>query len=111
MKRQISFREKLYLGESIEEKKLDKLKRKLRVHPALANVYLVVPARNPKDQLDIFNARQLVQTFYKNEAFHVLGIAGDYSEALLLIERMVQDCLKDRGDCNVREYLLCRISS
>lgn len=97
----------LYLGDSIASEKLDKLKRKLEKKPLLANVYLITPARNPADQLDIFDARQLVQPHYKNEEFLVLGIASGYEEALQLIQRITGECLETRGDCNLREYLLC----
>ena len=107
MIRKIKFRDKLYLGESIEEKKLDKIKRRLQLKPFLANVYLIVPAGNPEDQFDIFDARQLVQPYYAGKAFFVVGIAADYKEALLLIEQIAKDCLKERGDCKMREYLLC----
>ena len=107
MVRKIEFCEKLYLGESIEEKKLDKIKRRLQYKPFLAKVYLVVPAGNPEDQFDIFDARQLVQPYYAKKDFLVVGIAADYREALLLIEKIAKDCLKERGDCRMREYLLC----
>lgn len=107
MVREFVFHEKLYLSESIEEKKLDKLKRKLRSKPFLADVYLIVPAANSVDLLDIFDARQLVQPYYAGKTFHVLGIAGGYNEALALIEKMVQDCMRERGDCKLREYLVC----
>lgn len=107
MTRNLKFHEKIYLGESIEPRKVDKLKRKLRFKPFLAQVYLIVPARNPNDMLDIFDARQLSQKYYEKEAFFVLGIAGNHAEALRIVECMVQDCLKERGDCQLREYLLC----
>lgn len=97
----------LYLGESIASEKLDKLKKRLDKKPLLANVYLITPARNPADQLDIFDARQLVQPHYKKEEFLVLGIASGYEEALQLIEQIAEECLESRGDCNLREYLLC----
>lgn len=107
MNRKMTFHERLYLGESIPPKKLEKIKKRLCKRPLLSGVYLIVPAHNPNDQLDIFDARQLVQPHYENESFYILGIAADYNEALQLIERMVQDCLRDRGDCRLREYLLC----
>ena len=97
----------LYLGEGIASEKLDKIKKRLEKKPLLANVYLITPARNPADQLDIFDARQLVQPHYKNEEFLVLGIASGYEEALQLIEQIAGECLEARGDCNLREYLLC----
>ncbi len=97
----------LYLGESIASEKLDKLKKRLDTKPLLANVYLITPARNPADQLDIFDARQLVQPHYRNEEFLILGMASGYEEALQLIEQITGECLEARGDCNLREYLLC----
>lgn len=103
----LKFAQNLYLGEGIAPEKLDKLKKRLNKKPLLANVYLIAPARNPADQLDIFDARQLVQPHYKDEEFLVLGMASGYEDALQLIERVTGECLKARGDCNLREYLLC----
>lgn len=107
MMKRLKFREKLYLSEGISGKKLDKLKKKLVKNPLLTNVYLIVPAGNPEDQLEIFDAKQLVQPYYKNICMEVLGIASDYEEALKLIEQIVQECLTERGDCRLREYLSC----
>lgn len=103
----LKYASNLYLGESIASEKLDKLKKRLDKKPLLANVYLITPARNPADQLDIFDARQLVQPHYRNQEFLVLGMASGYEEALLLIEQITGECLEARGDCNLREYLLC----
>ena len=103
----LKFAQNLYLGEGIAPEKLDKLKKRLNKKPLLANVYLITQARNPADQLDIFDARQLVQPHYKDEEFLVLGMASGYEDALQLIERVTGECLKARGDCNLREYLLC----
>ena len=103
----LKFAQNLYLGEGIAPEKLDKLKKRLNKKPLLANVYLITPARNPADQQDIFDARQLVQHHYKDEEFLVLGMASGYEDALQLIERITGECLKARGDCNLREYLLC----
>ena len=95
----LKFAQNLYLGEGIAPEKLDKLKKRLNKKPLLA--------KNPADQLDIFDARQLVQPHYKDEEFLVLGMASGYEDALQLIERITGECLKARGDCNLREYLLC----
>lgn len=103
----LTFAPNLYLGESISSEKLDKIKKSLVKHPLLANIYLITPARNPADQLDIFDARQLIQPHYKNEEFLILGMASGYEEALQLIEQITGECLDARGDCNLREYLLC----
>ena len=69
----LTFAPNLYLGESIASEKLDKIKKRLVKNPLWANVYLITPASNPADQLDIFDARQLIQPHYKNEEFLVPG--------------------------------------
>ncbi len=107
MTERFTFHSRLYLGEGIEEGKLDKIKKRLEKKPLLANVYLIVPARNPADQLEFFDARQLVQPHYQNDSFLVVGMAGSQREAAELVEKMVQDCLKERGDCRLREYFQC----
>ena len=50
---------------------------------------------------------ELIQPHYKKEEFLILGIASGYEEALQLIEQITGECLDARGDCNLREYLLC----
>ena len=107
MGNRIQFRDKLYLSEDISEKRLNKLKRNLEKKPILANVYLIVPAGNPENQLEILDAKQLAQPYYKNISFLVIGIASDYAAALRIIEQLVQECLEKRGDCKLREYLSC----
>ena len=107
----IQFRKNLYLGESIDSRKVDRIKRNICKKPLLANVYIIVPAHNPADQLDIFDAKQLVQPHYKSCSFQVIGIASDYQEALKIIEKIVVECLEQTGDCKLREYLSCRTLS
>ncbi|MCM1189090.1 MAG: hypothetical protein NC541_07305 [bacterium] len=97
----------LYLGESIPVKKLDKIKRKLENRPLFAGVFLIALSRNPRDQLEIYEAGQLAQRYYMNNPPYIVGIAGDYNEAVGLVERLVQECLRERGDCALKEYLLC----
>jgi mannitol/fructose-specific phosphotransferase system IIA component len=53
------------------------------------------------------DARQLVQGYYDKYPLKVVGIAKDYDDALKLIEQLTQECLHERGDCNLREYLIC----
>lgn len=103
----LTYRTKLYLGDSINEKKLDKILKKLENKPLFSGVFLITVSRNASDQLDIFSARQLVQTYYKKFPPHVVGIAGSHEEAVKLVEQLVQECLKARGDCALKEYLLC----
>ena len=55
----------------------------------------------------LLEAKELAQPHYRGRVFHVLGIASDKGEAMGLVERMAIDCVKDRGDCNLREFMAC----
>ncbi len=107
MSRILIFYPKLYIGEGIKERKLDKIKKKLETKPLLSNVYVLTFAQNSSDQLEFFDARLLAQSFYKDYPLQVVGIAKDYTDALKLVERIVQECLDSRGDCRLKEYLVC----
>lgn len=104
----LKYRPDLYLGESINVKKLDKIKKKLENKPLLSGVFLITLSRNPSDQLEIYSARLLVQKYYAAYPPYVVGLAGDRDEAVAMVQQLVQDCLEKRGDCALKEYLLCQ---
>lgn len=107
MDRMLTFSPRLYLGEGIKGQKLDKIKKKLTEKPLLSGVYVLVLSRNPSDQLEILDAKQLAQKFYERHALEIIGIAKDYEDALKLVERITRECLSVRGDCRLKEYLTC----
>lgn len=103
----LTYHPNLYLGESINAQKLDKIKRKLEKKPLLSGVFVLALSKNPKDQLEFYAARELVQRYYEKNPPCVVGLAGSYEEAMGLVERLAQDCLRARGDCALKEYLIC----
>ncbi len=107
MAERVRYHSKLYLGDGITEKKLDKIKKKLGKKPLLSGVFLIAVSVNPSDQLDIFDARQLIQSYYEKNPPYVIGITKSREEAVELVEQIVQECLRERGDCALKEYLLC----
>ena len=107
MAQRVCYRSKLYLGEGISEEKLDKIKKKLENKPLLSSVFLIAVSANQSDQLDIFDARQLIQPYYKKNPPYVIGITKSREEAFSIVETIVQECLRERGDCALKEYLLC----
>ena len=107
MIRRLHFSPKLYLGESMDTVKLDKLKKRLSKKPLLVNAYVITIASNPENQLEIYDAKQLAQSYYLKYPPHIVGLASNYREALEVLERIVQECLKERGDCGLKEFLLC----
>ena len=103
----IEYHPNLYLGDGIKEKKLDKIKKKLENRPVLSGVFLISVSRNPYDQLEIYEARQLCQSYYRKFPPYVVGIARSREDAFALVERIAAECLQERGDCSLKEYLLC----
>lgn len=101
------YHHKMYYSDSISERELEKIKRQLEKKPLLCNVYLITPAANKKDLLEFYHSGQLAQKYYQNHPPYVIGIAQNYGEAVLLVQNLVQECLDSRGDCALREYLLC----
>ena len=88
-------------------KKLDKIKKKLENKPLFSGVFLVTLSRNSSDQLEIYDAKQLVQSYYKKNPPYVVGLAGNYDEAVALVMQITEECLTNRGDCRLKEYLQC----
>ena len=72
----LTFAPNLYLGESIASEKLDKIKKRLVKNPLWANVYLITPASNPADQLDIFDATHTasLQKRRISDSWYCIGI-------------------------------------
>lgn len=103
----LQYHPRLYLGDSVNVKKLDKIKRKLENKPFFSGVFLITLSRNPCDQLEIYSAKQLTQSYYKKNPPYVIGLAGDYEEAVALVTQMTEECLSSRGDCRLKEYLQC----
>ena len=103
----LTYHPRLYLGEGIKREKLDKLKKRLEKRPLLAGVVLIALSRNPSDQLEIYEAGQLQQSYYRKHPPCVVGIAADRQEALEIVELLVHECLDKRGDCALKEYLSC----
>lgn len=103
----LRYHPKLYLGDSVNVKKLDKIKKKLENKPLFSGVFLITLSRNPSDQLEIYDAKQLVQSYYKKNPPYVVGLAGNHEEAVDLIVQMTEECLINRGDCRLKEYLQC----
>jgi len=103
--RLLEFSPNLYLGDGMEGAKLDKIKRRLRRRPILANVVLIVLSENASDQLEIISSSQLMQEFYAHQLLYVAGIASGKDEAMRIVAEITKDCLAVRKDCSLKEFL------
>ncbi|MCR5254427.1 MAG: hypothetical protein K6D96_00715 [Acetatifactor sp.] len=48
------------------------------------------------------------QKYYKDKEIRVYGFTNDEASAFELVRTIVDDCLKETGNVNVKEYLKCR---
>ncbi len=102
------FYDKLYLGESIKHPLVTKWK--LRVAAGQFQVYVIVISNNGDNQLECFHNALLKQKSFHKQDFLIVGIAGNYKEAVELITRITQDCVSKTGSGNLKEFLLNEIS-
>ena len=106
MAKMLTFSEHLYIGDSIDVQKLDKLKEKLMSSPILTKVFIITISTNPNDQLDIIESKFLTYAYYNTHPLHIVGIAKSNSEAIGLTRQIVQDCLDNRGNVDLKTFLL-----
>ncbi len=97
--------EPLYLSATIKNPR--KLLKKLQ-KSSLPCHFFVLTLSGGMDQLEIYPAYCLQQPFYRNHFPVIVGLAGDYEEAVALLIQIVEDSLIYTGTCNLKAYLQSR---
>lgn len=97
----MKFYKYLYIGDTVTRPQ--KVKWKLK-HHAGVQVYVIAIAPMD-DQLEIFHSAYLKQKYYRYHPPIIIGIASDYDEAVQIVIKITQECLKAAGNCNLKEYL------
>lgn len=101
----MKFIKNLYVSKSIRNVK--RVIWKLKHNAGQIKIYVTAISLNPKDQLDIYHCSVLQQKyFHKNKDFTVVAITDSYEGAVTFVQNAVEECLKVRGDCNLKEYFL-----
>ncbi len=91
----------LYLGEEAGKKKT-KLINQLEKHSISFGVYVITPASNGKDLLDVLPAFMLYKE--QNRERKILGLAVTKEEALEVAANIIQDVFQKTGTYDVRGY-------
>lgn len=104
----VIFSSSLELGDGMKAGKLDKLKKKIEKKPLLAREYLVYLSENTTGELEIMKANQLVFSYYDSHPLLVVGLFKEYDQAIEWITEITTQCLRERGDCKLKEYVKCR---
>ncbi len=97
----MKFYQKLYVGESV--KNPGKVKRKLARGAKTLHVYVIALASGD-NLLEIYHCAYLLQKFYKQYPPFIVGIAGSYDEAVLLVQAIVEEVCQNTGGYAVKDY-------
>ena len=101
----MKFLKHFYVSKSIEN--VNKVISRLKRNVGQISVYVTAISQNPAEQLDIYHCSVLQQKYFrKNKNFTIVAITGSHKEAVQFVTYLTEDCLKTRGDCKIKEYLL-----
>lgn len=98
------FYKNLYVSDTV--KNVGLVKWKLKHAAGQFDIYLITLSQNEEDQLDIFHNSMLKQELLRKVDYQVVGIARGREEALEIVRRITDDCMKQTGTVNIRQYLL-----
>ena len=104
----VIFSSSLELGDGMKAKKLDKLKKKIEEKPMFAREYLVYLSENKTGELEVMKANQLVFSYYDSHPISAVGLFKEYDQAIDWITQITKECIKERGDCKLKEFVKCR---
>lgn len=96
---------KLYIGDSIDGRKLMFIKHRIR--HGKGGYCVIVPSEKDDEMLDIIEAKYLIKPLYDGKRLVLGGIAANKSEAIKLVCLMTEDCQRIRGDLNLKEFIAC----
>lgn len=102
----IIYHHDLRLGEGLSNKDISEIKEKLRLNPIEANLFLITISSNSDEQLDIYDAKYLVQKYYQKNPPYVIGITKEKGHAFSIVEELMQECVEKRSDANLKAYLV-----
>lgn len=94
----------LYVGEQAR-RRINRIQKKIEHGRHMPDVWLISLASNGRDQLDIFDARDLLQPAFRARCPMIVGVAYDRYEAIQLVVRMAEEAYAERQDGNIRAWL------
>ncbi len=100
----ISWFDRLYVGEKAKKKRY-RIIQGIRKSKPKSDIYVITPASNGNNILDIYPTAELFAPFFSKEEVFILGIAADYWEALEVAGRMVHDMYRITGGFDLSTFL------
>ena len=94
----------LYTGKKADLHRADVI-RQIRDGKSLPWVYVVTPASNRENILDIYRADDLKNPAYRGREFLILGVADGYQEALEVATGIVGELYEKTGDFHLERLI------
>lgn len=94
----------LYVGEKAKKKRYHII-QDIRKETSHSDIYVITPAMNGNNILDIYPTTFFKSSFLQEETFLILGIAADYFEALEVAGRVIQDLYRKTGGFDLTDFL------
>lgn len=96
--------EHLYVGKKAKKKR-HRIIGNIRSSRLFPGSYVITPASNGNNLLDIYPSAMLSVAYYKDSDLLILGIASDYFEALEVACMIVDELYQKTGGFDLAGYL------
>lgn len=93
----------LYIGETAR-KKVDKIIDKVNKNKLQKNVFILTKAANDCDLFDIYPSHVLLQKYFKDKDYLIIGVAVGYAEAVELVKQIVDELYCKKGITDLKDY-------
>ncbi|MBP5556037.1 MAG: hypothetical protein J6X94_14345 [Lachnospiraceae bacterium] len=100
---EVNFRHSLYLSDSISLNKLPKVKDKIL--KGKGSYKLILVSEKEDENFDIVSVSNLKSRVWEGKVPQVCGVADNEDEAFKLVAKITEDCLKNRGNLELKEYI------
>ena len=95
----------LYVGSMIAARK-DSVIRSIERGEYPSGVYVVLVPENTNSQLEILSVRELRHAYVREHCLMIVGLGFGRTEAESMVEAIAADVYADRGDADIRTWLL-----
>ena len=97
------FAHRLFLGERIADDP-SRIIKKLKKKSFMPDTFIICPASNGEDPIEYFDTKQLLQPYYRDKEFDIIGIARSEKEVLKLVQEIYEASV-EYGHDSIRSYV------
>lgn len=94
----------LYIGEKAQQNR-DRIIRGIEEGKILLSAYVILLPNEAVGQLEIINANELIQPFYKKHEPEIVGIAATRHEAIEVVCEITERAIAKSGTPDIRAFL------